>query len=109
MWSNKEDKQKIAELEKQIFVLKDKIEKQNKEVDDDMSTAEFEMDFEAIDALSVERILYGNKPITVIGFVRNRDKKDGLHTGQWQFHCSVEEHNKIVKKFREYIKSKKEK
>ena len=109
MWSNKEDKQKIAELEKQIMILKGQIEKQNKEVVDDMSTAEFEMDFEAIDALSVERILYGNKPITVIGFVRYWDLKDGLHTGQWQFHCSVEEHKKIVKMFREYMKTKKEK
>lgn len=106
MFNIKKDETKIQDLEKEIMKLKGCIRKQNEDDDSDLASSEFEFDFKALEAFSIERMCDNGRPHTVIGYVRSRSK-EGPCLGQWLFYCSKDEHNKLVEKFRAYLKTKK--
>lgn len=72
---------------------------------DNALEAPIAIDFEGIKAVSVERLQkdVNSEPITVIGYWKNADKS----LGEWYFHCTAERHAELIKKFEEYVLSKK--
>lgn len=76
----------------------------------DLDSSEFEFDFAKMKAFSIERIsgydnVLGELCYTVIGYIKpNSDSDDTSCIGEWKLFCSVEEHNKLVNKFRKVNK-----
>ena len=94
-----------AELEQ----LKGVLDKVNKE----MQSSEFAVDFEEMNAFSIERYVNGNVPCTLIGYfidepVVAEDKKIGSKKvlNQWYLYCTQERHTELVDQFKVYMKNK---
>jgi hypothetical protein len=60
--------------------------------------SEFEIDFKAIKAFSIERSLENGQAITIIGY---KDKDD--NDKEWNFTCSEEKHKQLAEQFRKDI------
>ena len=63
--------------------------------------SEFELDFKAINAFSIERTVQGDQAVTIIGY----KDKDGT-IGQWTFQCSEEKHRQLAEQFKKDILGK---
>lgn len=58
------------------------------------------VDWQALDAFSIERHTRNVVPVTVIGYWSDEEAKE------WSFYCSLTEHERLVKEFNAYIKRK---
>lgn len=93
-----------GELHRVIGEMKSDYAKQQKKQLEEMAQCDFEIDFEGVSVVTVERILDQNgKEKTLFG----RKMDSGNIECNFYFYCSRERHNEIVKKFREYMSSKK--
>lgn len=102
---NRKLKQDLAERDKLIASYVADVKRltraQNDKVITDCHAADFVVDWEKINAFSVER--HGGEPeaYTIIGYY----DKDGC-VDEWKFYCSLEQHNKLAKEFSNGITKK---
>lgn len=106
----------IEELENRIEELKvhqETVRERTEELERDQKTLvldwmdEAAVDFEVMKAFSVERILPDDErlPKTIIGyFGPNKDGNEVIK--EWSLYVSEENHKKLVKEFRQYIKNR---
>jgi hypothetical protein len=63
--------------------------------------SDFEINFKAIKALSIERTIENGIPMTVIGY-----KKSDNSISEWNFVCSDENHKRLAEQFKKDILGK---
>lgn len=91
-------KNKYEELLKQIEV-------QKALSSEEVYGASVEIDFEGMNAVSIERIssddtVYGTR--TIIGYMTPNNSQ----LAEWYIYCNMDTHNYLVEKFRQYLKTK---
>lgn len=74
---------------------------QDEKIVADCHAAEFVVDWDKINAFSVERHGGEKEAYTIIGYY----DKDG-YVGEWKFYCSLAQHNKLAKEFADGIAKK---
>lgn len=79
----------------------------------DIATATFSVDFDEMDAFSIERMEKGSSVITVIGHTveqtswdANGNSTSTTEIKEWSLYCSHDQHEKLVVEFDEYKKNK---
>lgn len=111
------DKIRISDLKVQIEDLKKENEKlkfaneeYQKRLFGEMSTASFAINWDTMNAFSVERMWENGLHKTVIGYMVEEPvtvvegevtTKDVVR--EWTLYCSAEKHEELVKEFREWI------
>lgn len=117
-WEKKEDDQsyKLAsenvKLQQKINELEFKVEKYEKRLEGDFAKASFSIDWDIMNAFSIERNLCcdgSQNHITIIGYmiaepVGSDTFKDVVH--EWTLYCTHDEHQRLVAEFNEYRASK---
>lgn len=78
--------------------------KKDIEVKKDVQNAEFVIDWKNMDAFSIERMGDPKDNYTVIGYWVVESGEKRVH--EWKFYCSLDQHNKLAKEFKEYGKKK---
>ena len=75
-------------------------EEKEEEVRKDVQSVEFVIDWKNMDAFSVERMGDAKEAYTIIGYyvVNENDKRE---VAEWKFYCSLDQHNKLAKEFKE--------
>ena len=63
--------------------------------------SEFEVDFKAMNAFSIERSNQDNQAVTIVGY---KDKDGSI--GQWYLCCSDENHKRLAEQFKKDILGK---
>lgn len=98
-WCVDTKQQRIEDLER---LLKDKENQIETLLTNELESAIFEVNFEVMNAFSIERITREGKNETIIGYLRpNGD------IGEWVLQCSITEHNRLVQKFVDYVENNK--
>lgn len=99
--------EKIETLEKELEIYKEWWEQMQETTRD----SEVVIDFAAIDAFSVERMVNNNLPQTVVGYLKEEtvvDSNGVAHVNrgvkEWYYFCSEKRHQELVDKFKEYKK-----
>lgn len=103
--SNLELERSNASLKQEIENLKAKLSVIEDEIATDCRTSTMVVDFSAMDAFSVERVLRDDysHPYTVIGhWVPGPDNT--RQTSEWVLTCTKENHEQLVEEFRKYTK-----
>jgi hypothetical protein len=100
---------KVKKLEAQVESLKADLkrarEEANVKVMDDCHSCDFVIDWENLDAFSVERHGGPKTAYTIIGYyVHHADNTKSVD--EWKFFCSQEQHNKLAQEFRDGITKK---
>lgn len=108
---------KVADLEAQIAELKHRVEVRDQSIDTlqrriremelekvdaikvDVNSSKFEIDWNKMDAFSIERMGDHNSAYTVIGH-HMTDEHNVKHIHEWKFYCSQEQHNKLAEEFK---------
>lgn len=72
-----------------------------KELTTDLHKSTFEIDFGAMNIVSIERTPLNGQAITILGYI-----KGDRNIEQWHFFCSQEEHEKLARKYQEYLGKK---
>ena len=123
MFNNK----KVRELQREVERLKQLVkshevaynelaaiyDKRNKDLDDASRELPVTLNFDAINAFSVERLMKNNKPVTVIGYFVNEPHAAGdtivsaQKVKEWYLHCNDTVHKDIVKQFNECMVKRK--
>lgn len=116
MFSNKlkienyELESKVAHLEflnQQLQIARDYFAKENYELRcklyDSAVNSEMQVDFEKMNAFSIERI-YDDKhpPATIIGY-KHKVSELEVQIKEWNLACSQATHDRLVKEFNQYI------
>lgn len=109
--------ERAERLEKRIAELEAAIKRHNDHVYEaarkDVATSSFAVDFETMNAFSIERLIENSTSKTVIGYLTtdrvagemgNTEKKT---VREWTFYCSHEEHERLVKEFNAWKAKKK--
>ena len=89
----KQRNQQISDLQQE---LEDKMEVVYSE---EVERCDFEVDFNALNVFSIERVRKNNVIYTVMGYY----KPDGK-IGEWNFTCSYTQHQRLAEQFRQHIK-----
>lgn len=84
----------LNELAEENESLKAQLKLAEKEQLDQIAGCQFEIDFDALKAFSVERKLASGVELTCIGYLNNEGR-----IKEWQFICSRETHNRLAKEF----------
>jgi hypothetical protein len=123
MFNNK----KVPELEREVERLEQLIEahetaynelaalydKRNKDLNDASRDLPVTLNFGAMGAFSVERLIKNNEPVTVVGYFINDRVPEGdrivtvQQVREWYLHCSDKVHKDVVKQFNEYMEERK--
>ena len=88
-------------------------DKRNKELDDASRDLPMTLNFGAMGAFSVERLMKNGSPVTVVGYFVNERVPEGdrivtvQKVKEWYLHCSDRVHKDIVKQFNEYMTDRK--
>lgn len=91
-------KEQLDYKNKQIAELQAKIESLYSE---ELEQCDFEIDFKAMNAFSIERNTNSKgRAYTIIGYL----KEDSNEMGEWNFFCSLTQHQKLAEQFRKYMK-----
>lgn len=93
--------QEIDRYKIKIKQLETKIEKL---YSDELENSEFEVDFKAINAFSIERIAKPDTNKTIIGYIIK--EKDCDCVKEWEFSCSAAQHQKLVEQFKKVVLKK---
>jgi len=90
-----------SEKNKTIMEYEEIITKQNKQIAELLSNSlyesDVEVDFEFMNAFSVERTLLEGVTVTSVGYFDKQNK-----TREWFLYTSEETHQRLVNEFREY-------
>ena len=88
----------IKDLERELQYKKEEVNRLRQIVDDQKKQVRNELvsfDFNAVKTFSVEREWDSRGTHTTIGYIINDEVK------QWVFHCSEDQHERLVKEFEE--------
>jgi hypothetical protein len=106
-----------SDLIKENEVLKTEVEGLKKVISDinkAIQSSEFSVDFEEMNAFSIERFVNNNNPCTLIGYFIDEpvvvdEKMVGSKKvlNQWYLYCTQERHSELVVQFNAYMKGKK--
>ena len=102
-------KSKISDLEHSLYlsnenvrILNERIKAMELEkvdaIKEDVNTSVFKIDWNKMDAFSIERMGDNNAAYTVIGH-HMTDEHNVKHIHEWKFYCSHEQHNKLAEEF----------
>ncbi len=75
------------------------------EIKADVNSSDFEINWDEMNAFSIERMGDHQSAYTVIGYYM-KDEHGVNHVHEWKFYCSQEQHNKLAKEFRDGIAKK---
>jgi hypothetical protein len=97
--------QELEQRDKVIQALREEIQdlRQNRltQQEQEIRDSEFSVDWQRMRAFSIERNMHGNKPCTIIGYLK-LDKDNNECVGEWFLSCNAETHRRLVKEFCEY-------
>lgn len=88
-------------------------DKRNKELEDPARDLPVTLNFGAIDAFSVERMVQNGSPVTVVGYKLRKDVRHNNSTDttyeikEWYLYCSDTVHKDVVKQFNDYMEVRK--
>lgn len=105
--------QQVKSQETDYKQLWDQYNKYIKDVTDESRDLPVTLNFGAMGAFSVERLMKNDVPVTVIGyFVNERIPDDNRivtvqKVKEWYLYCSDKVHKDIVKQFNEYMEERK--
>lgn len=71
------------------------------DIEKELDSSSFAIDFEKMNIVSIERVIKNNKSLTLFGYI---DKDEKLK--EWVFFCSLAQHENIVDEYRRYLKDK---
>ena len=113
---NRDLRREVARLEQVVKnhetaykALEDQFNDRTKELDSVSRKQPVAINFFAMNAFSVERIMFNDMPTTVIGYkVQNStgDRQYQTEIREWFLHCDEEVHAYVIEKFNEYINRK---
>lgn len=123
MFNNK----KVIELEREVERLEQLVnahevaynelaaiyDKRNKDLNDASRDLPVTLNFSAMGAFSVERLIKNNEPVTVVGYFINDRVPEGdrivtvQQVREWYLYCSDKVHKDVVKQFNEYMEERK--
>jgi hypothetical protein len=90
-------------LKNRVIQLKEQIKQMELEKVDaiktDVNSSAFEINWDKMDAFSIERMGDHNSAYTVIGH-HMTDEHNVKHIHEWKFYCSQEQHNKLAQEFK---------
>lgn len=103
-------KARIEELEKSVEYHKDlaqrsvdHVSRLQQSIDDSARNATPSVDFDRMEAFSIERIRDKNEaPRTVIGYNKDVSETGAVIPGEWTLYCNDEHHERLVREFNEY-------
>jgi flagellar biosynthesis GTPase FlhF len=84
-------------LQNKIIDLENKLEEFNQK----NRNVSHEVDFKKMQAFSIERDYQNNEWRTIIGYFISAEP---TNPKEWHLYCSIEVHESLVRKFREYMK-----
>lgn len=100
--------ERIEKLEREVEYHKRLAEHATKEVtelqqaiNDNARAATPSLDFDKMDAFSIERMRKDGMPYTVIGYLKSLPEEPP-DIGEWVLHCSDEHHERLVREFNQY-------
>jgi hypothetical protein len=106
--------ERLEQLTKAQTVAYDELvayyDKKRKELESESRDQSVSIDFRAMNAFSVERIVRDNEPITIIGYSLQKKSEGSYSTEvkEWYLHCNDRVHNDVVKQFKEYMENRKQ-
>jgi len=113
----KEDIQESLKLESAVKQLKAELATALKTLEDIEKrtyNSDFVIDWSVMRAFSFERSTHGDRPISIIGYFlyslttnENGESFETETVKEWTLHCSDEQHEKLAKDFRTYLKASK--
>jgi hypothetical protein len=74
-------------------------------IKEDVNSSEFKINWDKMDAFSIERMGDHQSAYTVIGYYL-ADEHNVKHVHEWKFYCSQEQHNKLAGEFNNGIAEK---
>lgn len=96
-------KDRILRRDDDIIRLENEIKKMSLEKADaikaDVNSSSFIIDWDNMDAFSVERMGDNSCAYTVIGYYMT-DENNVKHIHEWKFYCSHEQHEKLAEEFK---------
>lgn len=102
-----------AEVERQKLAIKALRQQAKDALATDVATSSFSVDFEEMNAFSIERMEKNGGVITVIGHSADQTTWDTSGNAttvtdvkEWSLYCSHDEHEKLVAEFNAYKKAK---
>ena len=102
MFGFKSEKDMLIESYETIIDRKNKeIAELTKARDAELSTADFEIDFELLNPFSIERYMDNGKPLTSLGYFNSKGD-----TREWLLCCSLATHQRLAADFREFLFNK---
>jgi hypothetical protein len=100
----KQLKDRVSELEALLEGANQRYRDYIDMVDTNQTTAQFVVDFKAMNAFSIERGLDSNcVPRTVIGYFLDQESK---MVKEWYLYCSLERHAELATQFQNFINTK---
>lgn len=99
---------RIAELESEVESLKKQNDEYLKQLRGQVSKASFSVNWELMQAFSVERMLANGVVKTVIGYFDPTQPSTSSAVREWTLYCSPEEHERLVEDFKTYVSRYKE-
>jgi hypothetical protein len=114
-WFGSKERAELVEARRKITQLQNTLDSQfnlaasrlqelnqlKKELQDKSRSCSVAVDFEMMDAFSIERMHDGGVGRTVIGYLKSLPESDP-DIGEWTLYCNEEIHEKLVKEFIEY-------
>lgn len=103
---------RVNELDTELQNAREWIRRLQAELDQHKSvehTASFAFDFKAVKVFSIERNSHDERPCTVIGYllpteeIKNDSVINSDKVREWYLYCSMQQHEQLVKQFREAI------
>lgn len=109
---------RIKELESQVECLEYANKEYKTRIDDEYSKASYSLNFDKMNAFSIERNWDNGTQKTIIGYMLQEPVVTTEGEGsskvtykdvvrEWNLFCSHEEHERLVKLFNEYVKGSK--
>lgn len=109
MFNNSVLKDQIRKLENEVESLKAdnaRLRQVKKDaVTEDVQSSTFMIDWDKMDAFSIERMGDFSEAYTIIGYW-NKNESGTAYVSEWKFYCSQEQHEKLAKEFADGITKK---
>lgn len=93
-------KEDLKQRDTEILTLKHSLKRITDVRDEAIKNCGFSIDFENLNAFSIERMVQDEKEKTSIGYFVNGK------VCEWCFFCSRETHERLVREFNEYVAKK---
>lgn len=89
----------LVDRDQRIELLQEQLADLRSELAKAAADSSFAVDFNRMNAYSIERIIQNGLPVTVIGHWCGPNDEN---VGEWNFHCNQDTHEQLVEQFRQY-------